>query len=356
MRSVLGASLIFLVAACGTMKPSMSYRSEKDLPRMEVAANVLVKVAPVRPSLNEGESGAGALVAPELKPGDEVLLASSLKQALLDDLRAHGPVVVDPSSKTNLVFEIESGSVLRENQTYLWAFPPYIWPLVGMPAIKRHLKLSARARLLQGSVLLAEARSSAECWGNSGLYYGAEITFECAVEQLMDDLRSKLSAQAELIQRELAAARAVPPPPAPAPQPRPTAGAVLAVFDVEDASKLLKPSTMDQLSEYLGARVAETLRMRVIPRDQIRARLSEAKAASYEACYDQSCQIELGKSLAAEKSLATRLLRVGDTCAMTTTLFDLRTETAEKASSVRTECSDNALLGGLDRIVEGLAQ
>lgn len=131
-------------------------------------------------------------------------------------------------------------------------------------------------------------------------------------------------------------------------------GAVLAVFDVEDPSRKFSKTTTVQLTDYLSARIAQVHRFRVVPREQIRSRLAEAKADSYRACVDQACQIELGKALAAEKSLATKLLRIGDSCALTATLFDLRTETTERAASVRTKCSDEDLIEALEKLIDDL--
>jgi hypothetical protein len=135
--------------------------------------------------------------------------------------------------------------------------------------------------------------------------------------------------------------------------PKPTH--VIAVFDVQDAAKSFDGPTTDQLTEYLVARVSE-VGYRVVPRDQLRTQLVEAKVEGYKECFEQSCQIELGKAAAAEKSLATKILRIGDACAMTSTLYDLKSETTERAASARTDCSASALLGGVDRIVEQLAK
>jgi hypothetical protein len=129
---------------------------------------------------------------------------------------------------------------------------------------------------------------------------------------------------------------------------------VLAVFDIVDGSHSLDPGTLDQLTDYLATRVAEVLGYRVLPREQIRARLTEGKEASYKTCVDQSCQIELGKALAAQKSLATKILRVGSTCAMTGTLYDLRTETTAAAASAKTNCSSDALISGIDQLIASL--
>jgi hypothetical protein len=63
----------------------------------------------------------------------------------------------------------------------------------------------------------------------------------------------------------------------------------------------------------------------------------------------------MGKALAAQKSLATKILRVGKRCAITSTLYDLKTETAEKSALSRTECSDDALMDAMDRVARQLS-
>ena len=129
----------------------------------------------------------------------------------------------------------------------------------------------------------------------------------------------------------------------------------VAVFDIRDSSTHFPPTTIDQISRYLAVRLAETGRFRVVPRDQLRERLYENKKAGYEVCYDQSCQIELGKAVAAQGSLATDLLKIGDRCAISSSLYDLRTETTRAAASVQTNCTANELMTGIDGLVAKLS-
>jgi curli biogenesis system outer membrane secretion channel CsgG len=105
-----------------------------------------------------------------------------------------------------------------------------------------------------------------------------------------------------------------------APAPRKDDKPFVAVFDIQDASGKQNPEILNQLTEYLATRLTESGGFRIVPRDQLRSRLSDAKADSHRECFDQSCQIELGKAIAAQKSLATKLLQVANTCAITTTL------------------------------------
>jgi hypothetical protein len=153
-------------------------------------------------------------------------------------------------------------------------------------------------------------------------------------------------------------ALAPPPPPAveaPVVRPPRAKSAVVAVFDVQDSGGKLDHHLLEQLTEYLAAQLIEVARYRVVPRAELRHRLAEEKKGSYQACFDESCQIELGKAVAAEKSLQTKLLKVGATCAITATLYDLKSETTEAASSVEGDCSENALLKNMKQLAQKLA-
>lgn len=125
---------------------------------------------------------------------------------------------------------------------------------------------------------------------------------------------------------------------------------VMAIFQLEDRSKKLPNDTLDQLTDYVAARVTETGHFRVVPRSELRARIAESKADSFRTCVDESCQIQLGKAVAAQKSLSTRMIRAGATCALTMTLYDLATEATETAATVRTDCTERALMDGIDEL------
>jgi hypothetical protein len=157
--------------------------------------------------------------------------------------------------------------------------------------------------------------------------------------------------EAETLQGLLAELRRPPPTDRTPPPPGPTRrrGVIVAVFDIQDQSGQLTPATTSQLTEYLAAKVTQG-GYQVVPRDQLRSQLARQKKTSYRECFDQRCQIELGKAMAAEKSLATKLLKVGGQCAFTALLYDLRSETTERAASVKTACSEEALLNGIEQL------
>lgn len=142
-------------------------------------------------------------------------------------------------------------------------------------------------------------------------------------------------------------------PPSKSSAPPRAQGEVIALFDLEDVGASLSARDVDQLTEYFAVQLS-AVGYKVVPRSQLRERLSEAKEESYKACYDESCQIDLGKAVAAQKSIASKLLRVGSTCALTATLYDLRSETTERAASVDTQCEQHELFGGLRELASRL--
>jgi len=130
---------------------------------------------------------------------------------------------------------------------------------------------------------------------------------------------------------------------------------VVAVFDLETRGIALSGQVRRALSDYLADSLAATGAFRLVPRDRLHRRLGALKRRSYRDCHDRSCQIELGRELAASGSLAPRLLRIGSRCVATATLYDLRRETTERGATVEGRCSRDALRGLVAGLVARLA-
>ncbi|HUU01016.1 MAG TPA: SUMF1/EgtB/PvdO family nonheme iron enzyme [Myxococcota bacterium] len=129
---------------------------------------------------------------------------------------------------------------------------------------------------------------------------------------------------------------------------------VVAVFNIQVKRIKRAPALLDGLSEHLATRLAETGRYQVAPRDQLKKRLNQQKNRSYRLCYDQACQIELGRELSAEKTLSTKVIQIGGKCNVNVTLFDLKRATADAAASHRGGCKEEELLESLDAVVDKL--
>lgn len=130
---------------------------------------------------------------------------------------------------------------------------------------------------------------------------------------------------------------------------------VVAVFDVEVSGLTLKRAAVDGLSDYLFGKVAGS-GFKVVPRAEVKKRLREEAKESYKACYDESCQIEIGRELAAQKTISTKILKLGDECNVSVVLYDLRSSATDTAADVSGGCAPGALARSLEKAVATLAR
>jgi hypothetical protein len=126
-------------------------------------------------------------------------------------------------------------------------------------------------------------------------------------------------------------------------------GPIVALFEMEDRGSKLDREVLINLIDYLAARLTEG-GYQVVPLDQVRERILAVKAASTKACYDQHCQIELGRELAAQKTLATKILRIGKSCQVTAVLYDLQRATTETAATEEAACEVDPLLEAIKKL------
>jgi TolB-like protein len=129
---------------------------------------------------------------------------------------------------------------------------------------------------------------------------------------------------------------------------------IVAVFDMEDSSATLQPEVLENLTEYLAVKLAEG-GFQVIPRDQVKQRLVAEKKGTYRECFDKSCQIEMGRELAAQKVLSVKILKVAGRCQLTATLFDLKKAATEDAASAEGSCDEESMGQAVLKIAEKLS-
>ncbi len=125
---------------------------------------------------------------------------------------------------------------------------------------------------------------------------------------------------------------------------------IIAVFDIDSSDTSIDQATMARLNNYMYGRLASA-GFKLTPQDQVRERVVELKRESHKECYDQSCQIELGKTLSAQKSLASRLIQIGNVCLLQSVIYDLRTETSDKGADGRGPCTVAGIMAGIDQVV-----
>jgi hypothetical protein len=129
---------------------------------------------------------------------------------------------------------------------------------------------------------------------------------------------------------------------------------IVAVFDVQAKRIELDAKLIEVLSDHLATRLTESGAYQVVSRADIKARLQKQKKASYKKCYDKACQIALGREMAAEKTLATQVLKMGNQCTVNVTLLDLRKATTEKAASVKGACNEEGIVASVEKAVDQL--
>lgn len=130
---------------------------------------------------------------------------------------------------------------------------------------------------------------------------------------------------------------------------------VVAVFTIESRIDTLSRQEVETLTDFLGTKLGEGGRLLIIPRQEIRRRLQGQKKNSYKNCYDQSCQIELGRELAAQYSVAASIGRVGSQCLVTAALYDLKKAATEATATARSGCDADSLLGAVEKVAAKLS-
>jgi hypothetical protein len=125
---------------------------------------------------------------------------------------------------------------------------------------------------------------------------------------------------------------------------------VVAVFSIENRGSPLSKDELIALTDYLGTKLGEQGKYQIIPRQEIRKRLVRQKKASFKACYDQSCQIEVGREMAAQFTVSASISRVGSTCIITAAMYDLKKAATYKTGTAKGPCTADDLLVSVEQI------
>ncbi|MBI4815913.1 MAG: hypothetical protein HY791_06640 [Deltaproteobacteria bacterium] len=86
----------------------------------------------------------------------------------------------------------------------------------------------------------------------------------------------------------------------------------------------------------------------------MKSRVASAKAASYADCYEATCQIELGRAVAASDSVSGKVVRLGKECTLILTIYDVLTSASTQGGLAKDECSAEGLLRAADSAVAQL--
>jgi hypothetical protein len=136
---------------------------------------------------------------------------------------------------------------------------------------------------------------------------------------------------------------AVAPPPPPASDSQSDAR-VVAVMEVEDANVGRNDAVGNDLVRNLSDQLRIFVAQQGIKTIDRSAQLQALKTESYQKCFDDSCQIELGKALAASHIVRSKITKFGARCVLNGELIDLTREVTIKAASAQGACQAEGFL------------
>ncbi len=326
--------LLVVLGGCTRLKPEMDYRLDRRSPPIPLRVGLRVT------------GGARLQQRGELLEGfAQAHLNESFKRAFRRDLTTNGPVsvvVVNPDAWLTISYAVEADG---PDLWWMSLASLFIGAPFGLPHTVTQFRYEARyeLQLPDGSTLLRGTHATS-CRSYTGLYYNHDVTAACVAESLGQWIRNDLvRGKADITHRMAEAAKRL----AHAPGPPP----VVAVLDVRDQGNRLREGMAGQLSEYIATKLAQQGTYKVVPRTQVRSALEEMKAESFSDCFEESCQVELGRALAANKTVSTSLVGAGNDCALTIAVFDLRTEATERAATAEISCAEEALLEGVRELI-----
>ncbi len=125
---------------------------------------------------------------------------------------------------------------------------------------------------------------------------------------------------------------------------------IVAVFKIEDKSRAFSSKVLDSATEYLAAELGKAGMFQIVPPGDIKRALTQKKKESLKECYEQQCQIELGRELAAGKTLSVTISKIGSTCAFSASLYDLKKMATDTTATAESPCKENSLLKSIQQM------
>ena len=134
-------------------------------------------------------------------------------------------------------------------------------------------------------------------------------------------------------------------------------GPILAVMEVEYGGQELSKDAREAGAEILRTELAASGKFRVVPKSrQERSLVRKKRKESYEDCFSEKCQIELGQEMAADTLLRASVVSLAGICTFSAVLIDLASSTTTGAFRVEFECTELGLRTAVLEIARGLTK
>ena len=131
---------------------------------------------------------------------------------------------------------------------------------------------------------------------------------------------------------------------------------IVAVMPMEDETGTYSEEILRRATSYLRSSVASAEGVLVVEESRQNSKLEQIiddkKRESYRECYDDDCQIPLGKALAADTILRASINRL-DQCVLSLTLVDLAKEAKVDGAKVSLDCRSEESQSGLREAIDG---
>ncbi len=130
----------------------------------------------------------------------------------------------------------------------------------------------------------------------------------------------------------------------------------VAVMEIEDKSGKLSASLLENAAEALRTEIGATNQFILISKDRQRKEMIKGqKKESWKECYDQSCRIELGQALTADRILTGIVTYFGKQYTLTAELIDLAKEATIKTAKAEFDGSEEGLAEAIKSIAAQIA-
>ncbi len=176
--------------------------------------------------------------------------------------------------------------------------------------------------------------------GGSGLRMSAAVTIFTYAPN-----RGRLPAWPFSLAALVATLSASPAAPADEPLPR------VAVHEIQTDRVRLKPEILRVLRRYMANGLMAAGGFRLVPEDKLREALMKIVKDSRKKCFAESCWIEVGEALSADRAMTTRVMKLGGRCVVTAALYNVKTQVSERGGRFVGGCTESALTTSFDRVL-----
>jgi hypothetical protein len=129
---------------------------------------------------------------------------------------------------------------------------------------------------------------------------------------------------------------------------------IVAVFEVQTKRMKLSKARRNLLTELMASELGLRGYFKIMPPGDVKSILLGHSKESYKKCYDEKCQIELGRQLPANKLVTATVMRMGANCRVSASLYDLKTQTTDTTVKVKGGCTEGDLMSSVEKVAADL--